>query len=222
MTAACPILERFRDASPALRVKFWNTPEEEPISVRVSHSLGRKPGAASRANLKSLAEYAGARELRDFYSKHDGLKLCITHDARYGEERPLIELMPAAAIPHFTNRYQPGGDLAWTIDLNKSRCIYRGSDSWIAFSEIDSGPCCLTLLLDGQKAGSVFYLAPQPRFNILRPIAASFDALLSRIAQDPAAFLRLVRARVAIRGADGENYGFQPIAYVADQRVAAR
>ena len=43
------------------------------------------------------------------------------------------------------------------------------------------------MFLDGDDGGSVFVVTPQPWFNILRPIAKGFHALLSRIAQDPAA-----------------------------------
>jgi hypothetical protein len=222
MTVAHSLLECFRDPSPALRVKFWSITEEEPTTVPVAHSLGGKPGAESRAYLKSLAAHPLSHELRSFYSEHDGLQLCITHDARYDEARPLLELKPASSISQFTSRYQPGGDLAWTIDLNKSKRIYRDSDPWITFAEIDSGPACLTLFLDGDRAGNVFYLTPQPPFNILRPVAVSFNALLDRIAKDLPAFLRLVRATVTIRGADGENHGFRPVEYVADRKGVAK
>ncbi len=115
--------------------------------------------------------------------------------------------------PSFTGRYSPAGGRAWTMDLNKSKSLYRGSARWLAFAEIDSGPACLTIFLDGDHAGSVFFATPQPWFNILRPIAKGFNALLDRIADDPAAFLRLVRATVALRGADGGNYGLVPIEY---------
>jgi hypothetical protein len=67
--------------------------------------------------------------------------------------------------------------------------------------------------LDGDHAGSVFFATPQPCFNILRPIAKGFNALLDRIADDVAAFLRLVRAIVTLLGADGQNYGLVPIEY---------
>lgn len=95
-------------------------------------------------------------------------------------------------------------------------------DPWITFAEIDSAPACLTLFLDGDRAGNVFYLTPQPPFNILRPVAVSFNALIDRIAKDLPAFLRLVRATVTIRGADGENYGFRPVEYVADRKGVAK
>ena len=127
---------------------------------------------------------------------------------------PLLELKPAESIADFTDRYRPGGDLAWTIDFNKSKNLYRGSAGWLAFAEIESGPACLTIFLDGEHAGQVFYVTPQPPFNILRPIARGFHALLGRIADDVAAFLRLVRATVNLRGPDGANYGFVPVEYL--------
>jgi len=108
----------------------------------------------------------------------------------------------------------PSPALLVKIDLNKSKSLYRGSASWLAFAEIDSGPACLTIFLDGDHAGSVFYVTPQPEFNILRPIAKGFHALLIRIADDVAAFLRLVRATVSLRGTDGASYGFVPVEYL--------
>lgn len=213
-------LELFSDPVPALRVKFRPT-DDQVKTIRVRHKLGTSADASSQEFLSSLGPRAEPRELRDFYLKHDGLELCRTHDGRYGEERPLLELKPAKSIARFTSRYAPGGDLAWTIDLNKSKALYRNSATWIAFAEIDSGPACLTIFLDGENAGCVYYVTPQPAFNILRPIAKGFQPLLHQIAKDLPAFLRLVRATVSLRGQDGENYGFMPIDYIANAEKGA-
>ena len=75
---------------------------------------------------------------------------------------------------------------------------------------------CLTTFLDGENAGNVYCLCPQPQFNILRPIARGFYLLLERIAKDPAAFLRLIRATVSFPGDDGYNYGYVPVEYLPD------
>jgi len=66
---------------------------------------------------------------------------------------------------------------------------------------------------DAPIAGCIYYATPEPPFNILRPIAKGFNALLDRIANDIPAFLRLVRVAVSRRGVDGQNYGLIPIAY---------
>lgn len=161
-----------------------------------------------------FAKKKSMTDLVEFYEKHDGAQLCKTFDARCEEVRPLIEFKRAGSIQAFTELYQPGGDRGWIIDHNKSKTIYRTSDSWIAFAEIHSGPSCLTIFQDGERAGKVFYVCPQPEFNILRPIANSFSALLDRMAQDIPAFLRLVRARVSLRGLDGWNYGLAPVEYL--------
>jgi hypothetical protein len=150
------------------------------------------------------------------------LQFCKTFDSRHDEVRPLLELKPAESIASFTSQYELGGGLAWTIDLNKSKSLYRGSASWLAFAEIDSGPACLTIFLDGDHAGGVFFLTPQPWFNILRPIAKSFHALLDRIAEDVPAFFRLVRATVSLCGADGDNYGMVPIEYRANRGTRSK
>jgi hypothetical protein len=213
MAVPTAFLDRASDPSPSLRVKFWPESDEKPQTIKVEHVLGARPTGGSREYLNSLAEYPALRELLGFYKKSDGLQFCRTFDSRHGEVRPLLELKPAESLASFTGRYAPGGDLAWTMDLNKSKSLYRASAAWLAFAEIDSGPACLTIFLDGEQAGSVFFATPQPWFNILRPMAKGFNALLDRIAEDPAAFLRFVRATVTLRGADGDNYGLVPIEY---------
>ncbi len=207
-------LDRALDASPALRIKFDPESDEKPQTVKVAHCLGSRPAREGREYLNSLRGHAALAELVAFYEEHDGLQFCNTFDSRHDEVRPILELKPAESLAGFTNRYRAGGDLAWTIDHNKSQSLYRGPASWLAFAEIESGPLCLTIFLDGDHAGKVFYVAPQPPFNILRPIAKGFDALLFRIADDVAAFLRLVRATVNLRGPDGFNYGLVPVEYL--------
>jgi hypothetical protein len=206
-------LDRATDPSPGLRVKYWPESDEKSRPIRVEHLIGAHPTNETRNYLNSLAEHSALHELLEFYKKHNGLQFCRTYDSRYDEVRPLLELKPAESIPNFNSRYSQGGDRAWTMDLNKCKSLYRGSASWLAFAEIDSGPACLTIFLDGGHPGSVFFVTPQPWFNILRPIAKDFNGLLTRIAEDPVAFLRLVRATVTLRGVDGQNYGSVPIEY---------
>lgn len=207
-------LQLFSDPAPALRVKFRET-DLEAKTIQVEHRLGSIADVESRHYLESLGENSAIAKFCEFYQKHDGLELCRTYDARHGRDRPLIEFKPAKGITKFTSRYLDKGGRAWTIDLNKSKRLYRGPADWIVFAEIDSGPACLTIFLDGENAGCVYYVTPQPEFNILRPIARGFQPLLDRMAKDLPAFLRLVRAYVSLRGADGHNYGFMPFEYLA-------
>jgi hypothetical protein len=194
-------------------VKFSPESDEKPQMIKVEHLLGTRPTGKVRDYLKSLAEYPALAELVGFYKKHNGLQFCRTFDSIHDEVRPLLELKPAQSIDSFSGRYAPKGDRAWTMDLNKSKSLYRGTDRWLAFAEIDSGPACLTIFMNGDHAGNVFLSTPQPWFNILRPIAKGFYALLDRIAYDPAAFLRFIRAVVSLQGANGDNYGFVPVEY---------
>lgn len=214
------LLDRILDPAPALLVKFRPESNETPRTIAVEHVPGPKPTEKCRAYLDFLQNHSALHGFLEFFQKHNGLQLCRTLDSKYGEVRPLLELMPLERIQGFTDRYKSGGDRAWTIDLNKSKGLYRSSAPWLAFAEVDSGPMCLTILLEGHHAGSIFFLAPQPQFNILRPIAKDFNALLERIAKDMAAFLRLVRARVTLRGPDGHNYGFAPVAYLRERGTA--
>ncbi len=208
-------LKLFSDPAPALRVKF-RLSDENASTIAVRHKLGSAPDTVGLDYLNSIGKHAELQGFRDFYLKHDGAELCSTHDARLGRESPLIELKPARNITAFSRTYEPGGRWAWSIDCNKSKALYRSSVPWVAFAEIDNGPACLTIFLEGENAGCVFLVAPQPAFNILRPIAKGFQPLLDRIAKDLPAFLRLVRATVSLRGKDGSNYGFQPVGYLAN------
>jgi hypothetical protein len=208
-------LKLFSDSAPALRVKF-SVSDEEAKTIRVQHKLGSKADAASCEYLDLLGEYIKLKEFCEFYHEHDGVELCKTFNACYNKDHPLLDFKSGKSIAKFTSRYMSTGDRCWTIDLNKSKALYRDSAQWIAFAEIDSGPSCLTIFLDGDNAGSIYYVTPQPEFNILRPIAKDFQALLKRIGKDLPGFLRLVRATVSIRGSDGQNYGFMPVNYLTN------
>jgi len=214
-------LQFFSDPAPVLRVKFRQN-DQQAKTVPVQHKLGGSADAASSEYLKLLREFPALSSFCEFFGKHDGAQLCRTHDARFDRETPLLDFKSAKRIANFTSRYMPDGDRAWTIDLNKSKALYRGGSAWIVFAEIDSGPMGLAIFLEGENAGNIYLIAPQPEFNILRPIAKGFQPLLERIGKDLPAFLRLVRASVSLRGADGHNYGFQAVEYSGnghDERV---
>lgn len=203
------------DPAPALEVQF-RPPDDERRRVRVRHRAGGPADASTRAYLSSLGKHPSLAPFRAFYEQYDGVEVCITDDAHVGRLHALLEFKPGGQLKSFTARYLPGGDLAWTIDLNKSAAIYRSAMDWVAFAAVAGGPACLILFTTGELAGNVCYLTPQPSFNILKPVARGFDALLDRLSKDLPAFLRLVRARVKIRCADGANYGFVPVGYISD------
>jgi hypothetical protein len=118
---------------------------------------------------------------------------------------PLLKQLSASAIKSYTEQYLPGGKWGWTIQHNAQNTtpgLYHGPDKWIVFAQIDDGPACLTTFLDGVNAGNVFLLMPEPRFNILKPIA-----------KVPAAFFKLIRASVRINKDGGFRYGYVPIKY---------
>src|SRR5262245_59751961 len=135
MAVPTALLDRAADPSPSLRVKFWPESDEKPQTIKVEHVLGARSAGEGRDYQNSLAEYSALRELLGFYKKHNGLQFCRTFDSRYDEVRPLLELKPAECIASFTGRYAPDGDLAWTMDLNKSKSLYWGSARWLAFAE---------------------------------------------------------------------------------------
>jgi hypothetical protein len=209
------ILSFFADPAPALEVQF-RPPNDATRRIRVSHRLAGPADSRGLAYLDSLGQDPSKAALRSFYAQHDGAQLCVAPDARTGQATALLELKPALELQSFTRRYLPGGDLAWAIDRNKSAALYRSAAAWIALASIAGGPDCLTFFTSGALAGSVCYVTPQSAFNLLKPVARGFEELLERIARDLPAFLRLVRARVKIRGEDGAVYGFVPVGYLKD------
>ena len=206
-------LRLFSHKTPALQAKFRSS-DADVTTIKVQHRLGACADQNSIAYLDSVGSNEKLAAFRQFYAEHDGAEICRIHDPRVRRVVALLDLKPAFNIAEFSDRYAPHGDLAWTIDLNKSRTLYRSSDSWIAFAAIHGGPACLTMFLDGENAGSIFYVTPQPEFNTLKPIAKGFHLLLERVAKDLPAFLRLVRATVTVRGSDGQFYGFAPVGYL--------
>jgi len=205
-------LELFDAKAPGLIAKEIVGPSFPGYGVAVAHRLGAKPSKIDAAKLAPLRERRGLAELCEFYAKHDGAELCVRNDG------PLLKLQPIGKWGAFTATYKPRGEWDWTIDLNKSAKLYRGGDPWIAFARVEDGPSCLTTFLKGPNEGQVFFVTPQPKFNILRPIAKSFGDLLRRIATDLPAFLRLCRAYVTFPGSDGQRYGLPPVEYVTTRR----
>ncbi len=183
------------------------------MTVPVEHRLGLAPTPVGREYMKTLRSYAAVDVFLEFYENHNGLQFCRAFNSLFDEARPLVELKPAERIREFSDQYHQGGRWAWTIDLNKSKSLYRGSATWLAFAEVDSGPACLTIFLDGDHAGKIIYLAPEPEFNILRPIAKGFNALLGRIARDVAGFLHWSVHMSSFVAQDGQNYALVPLEY---------
>jgi hypothetical protein len=222
----------FKDPAPGLLLK-WEDAGFPQFGVSVKHCLGGRPTRSALAKLNAAGKGRDMPALREFYTKHDGAELCIRRDPQAEAEVALIKFQPIERLHEFTAKYMPGGEYDWTIDHNsykRTSQLYRGyvkelgivrrvrAYRWIAFALLDRGPGCLTTFLSGPNEGSVFFLAPEPGFNILRPVAKSFDDLLRRIGSDLAGFLRLCRVRVTFVGADGSHYGLDPLQYLPDAR----
>lgn len=206
----------FDSRQPSLQVKFNINSDEKPTTIKIENKLQPQSGSKAKEFLNTISNDANVKELLDFYELYDGFELGTPIAPKNCIKKASLRQLSAASINEFTKQYLPGGKWAWTIDFNKSKAIYRGDDSWIAFAEIGEGPACLTMFLEGDNAGQVFLLMPQPHFNILKPVAKSYNLLLERIAKDPAAFFRIVRAYVTMEGSDGLNYGHLPISYIDD------
>lgn len=204
----------FKTDRPVLNVKFSVNSDETPTEVYIENSLGKKTDTNDLIELARICKGERLKDFVDFYSNYDGFNLATPTITKNAVSKTLLRQLPASDILKFTNQYLPGGQWAWTIDLNKTKAIYRAESKWLAFAEVDGGPACLTIFLDGENSGNIFLLNPQPHFNILKPIAKTYTDLLNRIAKDPAAFFKMTRAYVTIVGKDKQNYGHVPVEYI--------
>ena len=182
--------------------------------VHIENILGKKTNTSDLIELASICSNPKLKDFVDFYSNHDGFNLATPTHPKNVVNKTLLTQLPASEIVKITDQYLPGGQWAWTIDLNKTKPMYRGETKWLVFAIIDGGPGCLTIFLEGENAGNVFLLNPQPHFNILKPIAKTYADFLNRIAKDPAAFFKLIRAYVTLIGKDKQNYGHVPLEYI--------
>jgi len=211
-------LELFSTDRPLLKVKFNINSDEEGTEVQIENKLEKSIDKKSLANLLEICTDSSLNDFVDFYSKYNGFTLGTALTPNNATKKPLLRQLPLSDITKFTKQYLPDGKLAWTIDYNKTKTLYRNEHKWSAFAEVDGGPSCLTIFFDGENAGNVFLLNPEPKFNTLKPIAKTFNALLDRIAKDPAAFFKLTRAYVTLIGKDKQNYGHVPIEYIDNKQ----
>lgn len=203
----------FKEPQSALHVKFDPKSDEVPTKITIQNKLKTQTSNKGRNYIQTICKQIQLKELSDFYQTYDGFELAIPIEPKNCVRQALLKVFPATEINHFTNLYLKGGKFDWTIDLNKTKNLYRDTHSWIAFAQINDGPSCLTTFLDGEDAGNIYLLEPEPEFNILKPIAKGFNNFLDRIAKEPAEFLKLTRACVLIQKPDGFNYGYVPVKY---------
>ncbi|MBX2899392.1 MAG: hypothetical protein KF775_07065 [Cyclobacteriaceae bacterium] len=204
----------FKTDRPVLKVKFDVNSDELATEIEIENKLEKQTDLKGLATLEKICSDGRLKNFLDFYTEYNGFSIGTAVSPKNSLKKPLLRQLQISELTKFTELYLPNGKLAWTIDLNKSKAIYRSDSKWLVFAEVDSGPACLTIFMDGENAGNVFLLNPQPRFNTLKPIAKSYNQLLERIAKDPAAFFKLIRAYVTIVGNDEQNYGHVPIEYI--------
>lgn len=161
------LYDLFKTDRPVLNVKFSVNSDETPTEVYIENSLGKKTDTNDLIELARICKDERLKDFVDFYSNYDGFNLATPTITKNAVSKTLLRQLPASDILKFTNQYLPGGQWAWTIDLNKTKAIYRDESKWLAFAEVDGGPACLTIFLDGENAGNIFLLNPQPHFNIL-------------------------------------------------------
>lgn len=199
--------------NPALAIKFSHDADEEPIVVGIRNILGAKQEKAGYRYLESINKDGIIDSFSDFYDRYDGGGLFIPYGNPNIRQKPLIQFVPAIHIREFTSQYEPGGDKEWIMDYNKTKTIYREGHKWIAFAKVNEGPSCLCVFLTGENAGGVFFAEPEPHFNTLKPIAKNFNAFLERIAKDPAALLRIIRAYISVKQRNDYDFGYLAASY---------
>lgn len=195
-------LALFSAPSPALLFREPALPDEAPRCHRLVSVLGSAPAPHDLESVSQLFGHDEAlSELLEFYRRHESVALRL--EGIGGEpEAPLFRLLDVASSRAFTSRFDSGNDLDWTIDLNtrrRVRALYRGPARWVAFALFESGPGCLVTFVEGAQVGEMFFLTPEPEFDIARPLARNFGELCDAIGQDLAAFLR----RCGVRSPEG-------------------
>jgi hypothetical protein len=218
-------LDLFSTTRPFLKVKFNVTSHEDATEVQIENKLEKQVDKKGVSKLSEICTGTRLNDFVDFYSKFNGFALGTAIAPNNAVKKPLLRQVAVTDLTKFTEQYLPNGKLAWTIDYNKTKELYRSEHKWyrsehkwLAFAEVDGGPSCLTIFLDGENAGNVFLANPEPRFNTSKPIAKTFTALLDRIAKDPAAFFKLTRAYVTLVGKDKQNYGHVPVEYIDNKQ----
>lgn len=210
----------FETDRPVLKVKFDVNSAKEATEVQIENRIEKDIDVKSLRNIEEICTHPNLAEFLHFYTKCNGFNLFTPVLPANAQKRSLLSQLPINQLTKFTKLYLPKGKLAWTIDCNKSKTLYRDQHKWLAFAQVDGGPACLTIFLNGDNAGSVFLVTPQPHFNILKPIAKTFDLFLDRVAKDPIAFFKLTRSYVTMVGQDNQNFGYVPIQYLDEGGIS--
>ncbi|MEM1002383.1 MAG: hypothetical protein AAGH46_07025 [Bacteroidota bacterium] len=169
--------ELIQHREPTLLVKYSKyDPDKEALEISLKNNF------KIRDDINELPDWISATksisELHEFYNYMDGLELFVPQKPKGCIQVPLITFLKMSNIIPKTREYQDGGKWAWTIDLNKTKKIYRSNDKWVVFAIIGRGPACLTIFTTGENKGSIFYLTPQPPF---RPCLDQLGANLAKM-----------------------------------------
>jgi hypothetical protein len=190
------IIELFNSKTKELEVKCrW----ESPKTVIILASINDQNNTYPFNELSNIKDQSTLLNFFQFYQQYNGFNFEVkTKKGQF--ENPIFKLLSEEEIPAWTAHFQPGGKFAYAIDFNKSKSLYRSNHKWIIIATIFTGYSALAMFLEGENCGKIFLIVPEPEFNILKPIARNFTHLLERISNDPAAFFKLVRAPIVIRG----------------------
>jgi hypothetical protein len=184
--------------------------------IPTRHEVGKPAGwlsmRALRQKLSALPD-RGASML-DFYKRHNGVGLCVLPDPLNGGDQPSFSLLPIG------NMSDTPTEDDWFYE--GAEHIYQAG-KFLKIAESPSEQTTLSMVLqDGgperPKAGKIYYLSLDPVWACDEPVFAGFDALLDRIATEPARFLSDIGYCGAVQGVGAEKgwFGDPPDRYVPD------
>ncbi len=116
----------FGTNGPILKVKFDVNSTKEATEVEIENKLEKNIDAKGLRNLEKLCVNPNLKEFFNFYTKCNGFSLGTPLLPKNAQKRPLLSQLPVNDLIKFTELYLPKGKLAWTIDFNKTKTLYRG------------------------------------------------------------------------------------------------
>jgi hypothetical protein len=185
------------------------------------HRPGTSASAAQLAHLRKLTALAPQvqAQLLQFYGRWDGVELCCLADPCYpGTSEAALTLLCLDDLCGLTEELLD--DASWLLDSLGDMYV---PGNFVVIASSPEEATRLTLFMAGEYegqplAGRIFYVSMDPVLSFTKPLAESFDNLLSVLGTDIAAFLRRIAYCHAVYDREGQLYGSVPDRYIPDSR----